>query len=75
MYNLEEQQIAAFQHEFWLRAWLKFSRVITSAPDISKKRDAMPSLQPSLWVIQFQGRILVKKKRKLFQEHVLTSLS
>jgi hypothetical protein len=53
---------------------LKFSWVIVSAPDISEKRDALPSLQPSLWVIQFQGRLLVKKKRKPFQEHTLTSL-
>jgi hypothetical protein len=28
--------------------WLKFSRVITSAPDISKKRDTLPNLLPSL---------------------------
>ena len=51
------------------------SSIIMTAPDISKKQDALQCLKSYLWVIQFLGLIHVNKKRKHFQGHVLMSQS
>jgi len=54
---------------------LSFSRIIVNAPRHLENDGALPDMQPLLWIIQFQGRSTVKKKRQLFQGLTLMSLS